>query len=181
MPELTLRDVMTREFLGVSESDSVAGAVELMREEGVQSAVVVRGTEPIGTIDAGDVLDRLAESGSIDSVAVEEVMQRDPPTVDPSASLSEVASSMMANDADLVLVADEEGPLGVVTARDLARYPIGRNDVDERVETVERTIDGRDEAVEGYSDQSICEACGSLSRDLVNVNGQLLCPDCREV
>jgi hypothetical protein len=32
-----------------------------------------------------------------------------------------------------------------------------------------------------YSNRSICEACGTLSRELTNVNGQLLCTDCRDV
>jgi formylmethanofuran dehydrogenase subunit E len=32
-----------------------------------------------------------------------------------------------------------------------------------------------------YSDQSICEVCGTLARELANVNGQLVCQDCREM
>ena len=32
--EVTVRDVMTREYVGVSESDTVLGAVRLMNEEG---------------------------------------------------------------------------------------------------------------------------------------------------
>ncbi|MFC7046249.1 hypothetical protein ACFQH6_13255 [Halobacteriaceae archaeon GCM10025711] len=32
-----------------------------------------------------------------------------------------------------------------------------------------------------YSNQSICEICGSLTRELSNFNGQLICSDCLEV
>jgi formylmethanofuran dehydrogenase subunit E len=31
------------------------------------------------------------------------------------------------------------------------------------------------------SDQSICQECGALARDLSEVDGQLLCADCRDV
>ena len=32
-----------------------------------------------------------------------------------------------------------------------------------------------------FSTQSVCEACGALAGNLSNVNGQLLCADCREM
>lgn len=182
MPELTLRDVMTREFVGVSESDTVAGAVRLMRQEGVQSGVVLRGQEPVGTISATDVFDLIADGDDIETATVGDAMQNGAPTLGPDASLGDVAGAMLADDSDLVLVEGTDDLLGIITARDLGRYTWGRSDVAEPLETLEPESTNRTEAPnEGYSNQSICEACGTLSRDLVNVNGQLLCPDCREV
>jgi CBS domain-containing protein len=181
MPELTLRDVMTREFVGVSESDTVDGVVRLMREEGVQSGVVLRGREPVGSISAVDVLDVLANGEDVETTTVVDAMRRDPPTLSPDASLGDVAGVMLAEDTDLVLVEERDELLGVITAHDLARYTYGRTETEEMQPDVLEAETTNPATEEGYSSQSICEACGSLSRDLVNVNGQLLCPDCREV
>ncbi|MFW5918849.1 MAG: CBS domain-containing protein [archaeon] len=182
MPELTLRDVMTREFVGVSESDTVAGAVRLMREEGVQSGVVLRGKETVGTISASQVFDLIADGEDVETTNVDAVVQTETPTLDPDATLGDVASAMLAADSDLILVEGNDDLLGIITARDLGRYTWGRSDLAEPREALEPETTTRTEAAnEGYSTQSICEACGTLSRDLVNVNGQLLCPDCREV
>jgi len=182
MPELTLRDVMTREFVGVSESDTVYGVVRLLREEGVQSGVVLRGREPVGSISAVDVLDVLANGEDVETTTVEDTMRRDPPTLSPDATLGDVAGVMLAEDTDLVLVEETDELLGVITAQDLARYTYRRTEAEERQpDVLEAETAANPANEEGYSSQSICEACGSLSRDLANVNGQLLCPDCREV
>lgn len=182
MPELTLRDVMTRDFVGVSESDTVHGAVRLMREDGVQNAVVLRGSEPVGAVSAADVLDLLVSDDDPDSTTVGSVMREEAPTLGPDSALGDVATAMLSNDSDLVLVESADELLGIITARDLARYALGSADSPDRepvVDRTEATLEG--EADTSYSNQSICEVCGSLSRDLVNVNGQLLCPDCRAV
>jgi hypothetical protein len=42
---------------------------------------------------------------------------------------------------------------------------------DDRTATTDRAV----------SDQSICQGCGALSPDLVEIDGQPLCPDCRDV
>jgi len=41
--DTTVRDVMHREFLGVSESDALADAAALLVEEGTDCLIVVRG------------------------------------------------------------------------------------------------------------------------------------------
>ncbi|MFB6124353.1 MAG: cyclic nucleotide-binding/CBS domain-containing protein [Halanaeroarchaeum sp.] len=182
MPELTLRDVMTREYVGVSESDTVIGAVRLMREDGAQTAVVLRGQEPVGTVSAGDVLDMLVDDGDVQTDTVATIMRRSPPRLAPDAGIGDAASAMAANDADEVLVSEDDEVVGVVTTRDVALYSWELRDAVAEGEVVESDVTARESVSdESYSDQSICEACGALSRDLVNVNGQLLCPDCRSV
>lgn len=182
MAELTLRDVMTRDFVGVSESDTVRGAVTVMRDEDVQNAVVLRGREPVGTLTAGNVLDLLVEGTDAETATVTDIMEDEVPSLPSDATLGDVATMMLSSDSDLVLVEENDDLLGVITASELARYTWGRTAGPEQEQIVEVTqTNPNSPADEGYSNQSICEACGSLSRDLVNVNGQLLCPDCREI
>jgi len=44
---------MSHEFVGVSESDALLDAVELMRAENTTSAVVLRGNESVGLVTTG--------------------------------------------------------------------------------------------------------------------------------
>ncbi len=183
MAKLSVRDLLSRDFVGVSESDTVLGAVKVMREDGETGAVVLRGSEAVGVVSAGDILDTVADEGNLDSVEVAEVMQREPPDITPQATVDEAASILSRAEADHLLVTNEDGVVGVVSVHDLAT--IGWESGD-RPEAIEMTAQGA-EMVHGenrdteYSNQSICEVCGSLSRDLVNVNGQLLCADCRSL
>lgn len=183
MAQLSVRDLLSRDFVGVSESDSVQGAVELMRDDGENGAVVMHGSDPVGILSAGDILDCIADGADLSATPVSEIMRREPPAIGPEATVDEAASLLSRTGGDHVLVTDDDGILGVIGARDLATITW---EVGEVAEEIELTAQGPERGQEGpvdteYSSQSICEACGTLSRDLVNVNGQLLCPDCRAV
>lgn len=183
MAQLSVRDLLSRDFVGVSESDSVQGAVELMREDDETGAVVLHGSEPVGVLSAGDVLDCLADGQDLEATPVSEIMRQEPPDVTPETTVDEAAGLLSRSRGEHVVVSDENGVVGVIGVRDLATITW---DVAEKADEIGPTAQGiergqSEEFDTEYSNQSICEACGSLSRDLVNVNGQLLCSDCRSV
>jgi CBS domain-containing protein len=172
----TLGSVVTREFVGVGESDTLLGTVRLLAAEDAESAVVLRGRDPIGLVRADDVYDAVTADGSLGDVPVTGVMSDPPPTLAPSQSLAAAADALSGADADLLLVAEGDDLLGTVSARDLvealaARPPEGRGR--------SPTAASPDDVV--YSERSICEVCGSFSQSLVQFNGQLVCDDCRTV
>lgn len=185
MRRLALRDVMSREFVGVSESDPLLDAVELMRTEDTGSAVVLRGNVPVGVVSSEAVLDLLVDGGDPASATVEAVMENTPPALSPAAVAADAAEVMARTGDSHVLVADDDGVHGVVEAHDLTSAVNERSSQSaEAVPTnpdAARTDAGSAPASDEYSAQSICEACGSLARELANVNGQLLCLDCRSV
>lgn len=182
MAQLSVRDLLSRDFVGVSESDSVLGAVQLMRADGETGAVVLHGSEPVGILSAGDILDCIADGNDLAETPVSEIMRREPPDLPPEATVDEAATILSRTGGEHVLVANQEGVVGVVGARDLATITWEANELPEEVELATGGESGQESPVDTeYSSQSICEVCGSLSRDLVNVNGQLLCPDCRSI
>ena len=176
---------MSREFVGVSESDALLDAVELMRTENTGSAVVLRGNAPVGVVTSEAVLDMLVRDGDPASATVETVMEQTPPALPPAAPVADAAELMGRTGDARVLVADDDGVRGVVEARDLTTAVNERSGQSaEAVPTspdASRTNTAGAAANDEYSAQSICEACGSLARELMNVNGQLLCSDCRSV
>lgn len=183
MNQLSVRDLLTRDFVGVSESDSVRGAIELMREDGDVGAVVLHGSEPVGTVAAAELLDCIVSEVDLDTTPVSKIMRPDPPTIRRDSTVAEAASLLARTGDDILLVEGEDGFVGIVGARDLATITWESTEYAEERDLIVTDSDMNQETTvdTDYSNQSICEACGSLSRELVNVNGQLLCPDCRSV
>jgi CBS domain-containing protein len=201
--DVPVREVMDGEYVGVSESDTVRETAELLLSEGVESVVVLRGSDPVGLVTHGDALGAFV-SGEGDA-RVAEAMQSTVPTVSPGATLGEAADELASLDTGHLVVSDGSQPVGVLTERDLvaaspfapgresvgpATAAVGRSD-DPDVEYGEQMGDQYEEddgefgggrpQDRQFEDQSICEGCGSLARDLTTFNGQLLCPDCRDI
>lgn len=183
--ELAVREVMDREFVGVSESDDVRSVAELLLEEDAECAVVLRGQEPVGLLTERDVLSVVSEGRNPETVSVGDVVLESVPTVDPDSGLDVAVDAMTAGGSRRLLVIDQ-GVVGLVTEHDLLSAttiepyegpadmePTVNGDAlgDDRAATTDRAV----------SDQSICQGCGALSRDLFETDGQLLCPDCRDV
>jgi len=183
--ELTVREVMDREFVGVSESDDVRSVADLLLEEDAECAVVLRGREPVGLLTERDVLSVVSEGRDPGTVQVGDVVVGPAPTVEPDSALEVAVDAMTSRGSRRLLVVEEE-VVGLVTEHDLLsattieRYdepvdvdPAMNGDAlgDDRALTTDRAI----------SDQSICQECGALSRELVETDGRLLCPDCRDV
>jgi predicted transcriptional regulator len=175
---------MRRTYVGVSEGDSVAGAARLMREEGVDGAVVVRGPDPIGMLTASDVMGVVADGEDPETTAVDAAMRRPAVTVAPEDGLEEVIGAMADHDVRWLAVVSEGTLVGTVTEHDIVTVPssfsTGATESTGRDDPIrERT--GRDVGAESdtYTTQGVCEVCGSLSRSLDPHNGQLVCEDCR--
>jgi len=166
-----VRDVMHREFVGVSESDALADAAALMLREGTDCLVVLRGREPTGRLSARDALAAVLESDP-QAMTVGDVMTPPTPTIGAGVDLAAAADRFVTEGADRLIVTDDAEAVGVITERDVLaaqRGPMGGDGGDV-------TNDADREAI-----QSVCEACGSLSGELERSNGRLLCPDCRDL
>ncbi|WP_265111403.1 CBS domain-containing protein [Halosolutus halophilus] len=198
--ELSVRDVLTTEYVGVSESDSVLGAVRLMRDERASCVLVVRGTDPVGIMTEWDVLGIVADEREPGETTIGEVMTTPVITVTPDRSLSDVATMMSRQDVRNIVVEEDDDLLGVVTQRDViaaagsfqgtvapSRSTEATLDRDRPVDdTAPLAVESTDEQLlpnggDEYSTQGVCEACGSLADSLWDANGQLVCSDCRSM
>jgi CBS domain-containing protein len=125
--DTTVRDVMHREFLGVSEADSLSDAAALLVEEGTNCVVVVRGGEPVGRLESRDALDALlsaADAGdggdaALDDATVGDAMGPPLPAVSPRDPLGAVEERLVAEGVDRVVAVDEGEAVGVVTGGDV--------------------------------------------------------------
>jgi len=194
--DVTVRDMMSREFVGVSESDAVADVADVLREDEATLAAVVRGSRPVGVVTAHDLLAHVSDDAA--AVTVGDVMREPEPTTAPHRSFLDALDLMSTEGTRRLLVTDDEELVGVLTADDAVTAATSLLQNGTGMER-ERQRVGADVGAEaaaagsvsndrapgnanaGYSSQSVCESCGSLTRDLQNFNGQLICADCRDV
>lgn len=195
--DVTVRETMVREYVGVSESDSAIETAKLLLDEGGGCAVVLRGSEAVGLIRERDLLAALVERGGLEDVTAAAVMRSPVPTIDVGASLDEATDALAAGDTHRLVAVDGAEPVGVLSEHDLVtagtfapgreEYDDGFDDERTRVAPVAEAVTDEGETAmenggaDAISSQSVCEACGSLRRGLASVQGQLLCPDCRDV
>ncbi|QDX40860.1 CBS domain-containing protein [Salarchaeum sp. JOR-1] len=182
MNGVPVREVMDRDYVGVSESDSLDAAVRTIREADATGALVLRGGDAVGYLSTSDVLDHLADAGALDG-AVGDAMTDVPPSLRPEAAVEDAATRLTSANTRHVVVANGEGVLGLVDATDLVRggpEPAASPRAQEAPESA--TPDDRvGEPDDTYSHRSVCEVCGALADGLSNVNGRLVCADCRTV
>lgn len=188
--ELPVRELMDREYVGVTESDALVETVELLLEEDKEAAVVLHGSKHVGVVTERDVLTALVNGPDPAEATVGEVMSEGMPTVSPETTVSAAADQLSTQSARRLLVTNGTEPAGLITQEDLLAshtYPIeGEPTAAGREVLAEGTIGATGtattpQAEDEFEDQGICEVCGALTRSLTSFNGQLLCADCHEV
>ncbi|MFD1587490.1 cyclic nucleotide-binding/CBS domain-containing protein [Halorientalis brevis] len=189
--DVTVREVMRREYVGASEADTLVDTAALMLEENVEAVVVLRGSEPVGILTQRDLLQAAVDQGDLESMLVKHAMKDDPPTVSASESLATATNMMSGTSARRLLVMENGEPIGVVSEHDIVTAatltPQVNGETRQEVKAESVTAEAATTAGESttsedeYSNQGICEICGSLTRDLSSFNGQLVCSDCKNV
>ncbi|MBV0901107.1 CBS domain-containing protein [Haloarcula salina] len=188
--EVTVQEVMNREYVGASESDDLLETTELLIREDQHPILVLRGNEPVGVATDRDILAYVVDGGDPSTATIGDVMREAIPTVDPEASLPEARDRMAARSAEFLVVTAGGEPMGTLTEHDILSSARLESESTETPETVQQVATtGQQAATEGmepatadtFDEQGICSDCGTLTRDLASFNGQLLCPDCRDV
>jgi len=189
--DVSVREVMNGDYVGVSESDGLAESVELLLSEDVDVAMVLRGNEAIGALTERAALSSMIDGGELGSLDVGDAMTDAVPTIQSNRGLHEARDRMTTAGVNWLLVTDGDEPLGVLTEHDLlAGSTIGTEPAPEaeaassEVMTPTATAAGADSdsaSDDAFSDQGICEVCGSMTGDLSAFNGQLRCSNCRDV
>lgn len=193
----TVRDVMHRAFVGVSESDALGDAAEMMLEEGADCLVVLRGGEPVGCLSPRDALGAVLDEADPAETTVGEVMAPPAPTVTADSRIAAAEERLVSEGSSRLVVLRDGEAVGVLTERDVlaagtthaaaAVDRAGEGGVGEAgaadVGAAEAAaVDAeRVDAATTEATQSICEVCGTLTAELAHSNGRMVCPDCQEV
>ncbi|WP_267639454.1 CBS domain-containing protein [Haloarchaeobius amylolyticus] len=189
--DVSIRDVTTREFVGVSESDTVLSTVRLMRDEGVGSVLVMRGSDPVGIMTERDVLELVADDLDPEATTVDRLMSQPVVSIDADQSLAAAADRMSREEIRNLLVTDEDEVLGILSERDVIdaagtlretrSLEVATEEAAADPTTPETAVAANGGDSDQYGSQGVCELCGSLADTLHDANGQLVCQNCRQV
>lgn len=181
--DLTVRDVMTHEYVGVSESDTVRDAAELMLDESESIIAVLRGSEPVGMVRERELLAALLTDQDPTDTRIDAVMQRPPRALESAQTIGEAAIVLADADTAHVFVSEAGELVGVLSENDLITAVTSMLATERSVP--EETPRAAEQLIEtgggSMTTQSVCEECGTLKADLEHVNGQLICSDCRTI
>jgi citrate synthase len=119
--ERTVADVMTRDVLTVSASDTIASATQQMRDRKVGSVVAVDGKRPIGILTERDLV-KIAAAGADPAIAkVSEWMTSAPDTVAPDQDVIDAWKSLAEHGYRHIPVVANDELEGIVSMRDLVK------------------------------------------------------------
>jgi len=171
-PRIAVGQVVKRKAIIVKPSDSVHRVARILSKNKVGSAVVVKDDEIVGIITDRDILDKVVAKGrDPKTVKVEEVMTKNPVTIEDDYDIGDAIDKMMEKGIRRLLVTSLGRPIGFVTAADLlAALNTYSNETEE--ETSEET--------EVYG---ICEVCGQygpLYKVYIEGGEKWICESCKD-
>jgi len=173
---LTVRDIMTSPVVTVREDDSVQSASILMKDHEIGGIVIVDGTgRPIGMLTERDIVIRVAANNQLPgTVSVEKVMSRPLITVSPEVSLAEAAKKMSGGSIRRLAVLERGRLVGIVSSKDIVSIMPELTEI--IAHKVRLTPDPEEERppMTGY-----CDNCNQWSENMIEVEGDFLCEECR--
>ncbi|MCD6372609.1 MAG: CBS domain-containing protein [Thermococcus sp.] len=171
-PRMTVGQVVKRKAVIVKPSDTVHRVARILSKNRVGSAVVVKKGEIVGIITDRDILDKVVAKGKDPkSVKVEEVMTKNPITIEDDYDISDAIDKMMDKGIRRLLVTRLGKPIGFVTAADLLAALNTYSNESEEEMTEETEVYG------------ICELCGQygpLYKVYIEGGEKWVCEACKD-
>ena len=167
-----VKEIMTDNVVKTNEKSTTAKAAQLMRKEGSGCIIITKSGKPIGIITSRDILNKVvAEDLKPSEVLAGDIMSSPVLKIKPNEDVFDAARTMVRKKIQHLPVVEGGKILGIVSARDITAIS------PDLIEIVpECTEAAPDEKIE----QSVCEVCGSMTRTLKNVEGKVICEECRD-
>ena len=174
--EVIVKEAMKANPAFVESKISVLEAAKTMKKRKIGNVIVVENKHPIGILTESDILKKVvAEDKSAKEVQVKTVMSTPIIVIDPYVTLEEAMRTMGKCNVRRLPVVENNKLIGIITQKDISRISPVLHEISR--EWYDITV--RDEVhLKKQIFSGKCEDCGTLSANLKNVNGRLLCDDC---
>lgn len=174
--EVIAKEVMKTNLAIIKPSMTVLEAAQLMKKRKIGNVIVVEKKQPIGILTESDILKKVvAEGKNAKDVLVKDVMSTPIIVIDPYVSLEEAMKTMGKCNVRRLPVIENNELIGIITQKDISMISPILHDISR--EWYDITV--RDEAhLKKQIFSGKCEDCGTLSANLKNIDGRLLCEDC---
>jgi CBS domain-containing protein len=182
--KMLVKDVMSSPVITIEENAPVNRAAELMDKDDLGCIIVTnKQGKPLGIITERDLVVRvLAKNVKPDSLKANEVMTAPLITIEPDATISDVARRMNRLNIRRLGVLYKGQITGLISSKDVLGV------MPELIETIQERarIENESRAPEETGEEEprgpltgYCDHCGIWSDNLKQSNGEFLCEDCR--
>lgn len=178
MQEPRARDVMTEGVIAIDEEATVKEAAEKMRGNNIRSIIAVSDQEVIGIVVDRDITYKVtAECKDPSEVKIKDIMTSDLITASENDEAEDIARAMVENNISRIPVTRGDKLVGLISQSNLLKAWPGYVDLLEEEARLESTES--ESFVSEDTEEGICDSCENYSDDLVEVNGKMLCSECR--
>lgn len=171
-------DIMRRAVINVKKTDGLDKVVKIMGKAGIGGVIVTEKGRVVGILTEKDIIrDVLAKGKDYKKIKVKSIMKHPVRTVPPDLDAESAMRIMRDLEIErLPVVGGANKLIGLVTARDIMRIePALHEMMKEKGSLSVFTPREKKTLISGE-----CEICGNFSEYLREVNGKLVCEDCRE-
>ena len=174
--EIIVKEAMKTNIAKVEPNTTVLEAAQLMKKRKIGNVIIVEKKQPIGILTESDILKKVvAEGNNAKDVIVKEVMSTPIIIIDPYVTLEEAMKTMGKCNVRRLPVIENNELIGIITQKDISMISPILHEISR--EWYDITV--RDEThLKKQIFSGKCEDCGTLSANLKNIDGRLLCEDC---
>ena len=174
--EVIVKEAMKTNIAKLEPNTTVLEAAKLMKERKIGNVIIVEKKQPIGILTESDILKKVvAEGKNAKDVLVKEVMSTPIIVIDPYVTLEAAMKTMGKCNVRRLPVCENDELIGIITQKDISRMSPVLHEISR--EWYDITV--QDEShLKKQIFSGKCEDCGTLSANLKNIDGRLLCEDC---
>lgn len=168
----SVKDVMRKNIVSISDRDTVKKAAQVMKNNDIGSVVILDKKKTVrGIITKTDIVYKFVAQGkqSLSGVMTKKII-----TISPDDNIETAAELMAKNRVEKLLVSEKNRIIGIISATDILKTEPGLHTILFEMLKRKGAFTGSVESQFGT-----CESCGNYSDDLKEYNGVFVCNECR--
>lgn len=119
----SVRDIMIKDLLTISENETALKAAQVMTEKGVSSLIVLADDQPIGIVTERDFIKKICvKELKVSSVKVGDMMSRIRTSASPDTPIDVAVQRMVNNRIRRLPIIENGKVVGIITVTDLAKH-----------------------------------------------------------
>ena len=170
-------EVMTQRPIVVGSSTDLTSAADVMEKNNVGAVLVTDNNQLLGILTEQDIVRKLVAKGECPtSLKVKDIMGNEVTTIPPTHDVEEALMTMSRLKIRHLPVLEENNLVGLLTLNDVLKLE------PQLFELIAHRIELREEERKplsrSYPSEGICNTCGDYTKELLQQDGVMMCPQC---
>lgn len=175
---ITLGEIMQKAVVTAKPNDTIEKVAEIMGKTNIGGVIITKNNDIKGIVTEGDIIkDIVAKGKNQKETRVKKIMRSPVKTAEKETDVEEALKTLRDLNIERLPIIEEGELVGIVSERDLTRVEPALIEMAREKEalTAIKNIKEGEMRVTGK-----CEDCENTSNELREINGKLICPNCRD-